>query len=257
MLRRNRIAALLLVLLVVAVGTWLDRIQSTDWDGPLLVALYPVNADGSAAATDWIRASRAADTEALTVFFAEEAAANGLGLDRPLRFVVAPALVERPPELAAGAGVLGAIATSLKLRWWNLGVDDPPGPTPTIRLFLLYHDPARSPRVPHSAGLQKGMLGVVHLFAAGNMAGSNQVVIAHELLHTLGATDKYDFTNNQPRFPDGYAEPERSPRYPQAFAELMAGRIPDSPTESRTPESLDQILVGPLTAAEIGWRTRP
>ena len=81
---------------------------------------------------------------------------------------------------------------SLKLRWWNLGVDDPPGPTPTIRLFLLFHDPALSPRVPHSAGLQKGLLGIAHLFAAAHMAGSNQVVIAHELLHTLGATDKYE-----------------------------------------------------------------
>jgi len=235
----------------------LDRFQSTDWDGPLLVALYPVNADGSAAAADEIRSPRTADAETLTEFFAEEASGNGLALDRPLRFVLAPAIADRPPELAPGAGPLGVVAWSLRMRWWNFWIDDPPGPTPTIRLYLLYHDPARSPRVPHSAGLQKGMLGIAHLFAAGHMAGSNQVVIAHELLHTLGATDKYDPASNQPRYPDGFAEPQRAPLYPQEFAELMAGRIPESAGESRTPESLAQVLVGPLTATEIGWRRAP
>ena len=255
MLRRLRILVLLLILVAVATGTWLDRIQSTDWDGPLVVALYPVNADGSAAAEREVRSSRTANTEQLTAFFANEATEHGLQLERPLRFVLAPAVADLPPQLPAGSGAFGAMFWSLKLRWWNLGVDDPPGPTPTIRLFLLYHDPALSPRVPHSAGLRKGLLGLAHLFAAEHMAGSNQVVIAHELLHTLGATDKYDFATNQPLFSDGFAEPDRSPRYPQDFAELMGGRIPLSASESRTPESLDQVLIGPLTATEIGWRS--
>lgn len=254
MLRRLRVLALLMVLVAVATGTWLDRIQSTDWDGPLLVALYPVNADGSAAAESELRAARTADTERLAAFFANEAVEHGLPLERPLRFVLAPAVADLPPQLSPGSGAFGAMLWSLKLRWWNLGVDDPPGPTPTIRLFLLYHDPALSPRVPHSAGLQKGLLGIAHLFAAEHMTGSNQVVIAHELMHTLGATDKYDFATNQPRFPDGFAEPDRSPRYPQDFAELMAGRIPRSASESHTPEALDQVIIGPLTAVEIGWR---
>lgn len=254
MLRRLRVLALLAILIAVATGTWLDRIQSTDWDGPLLVALYPVNADGSAAAAGEVRNARTANAELLTTFFAEEAAEYGVRVDRPLRFVLAPAVTELPPQLPGGAGAIEAMLWSLKLRWWNLSIDNPPGPTPTIRLFLLYHDPALSPRVPHSAGLQKGLLGIAHLFAADHMAGSNQVVIAHELLHTLGATDKYDFGSNQPRFPDGYAEPDRMPRYPQAYAELMGGRIPASTSESRTPESLDQVLIGPATAAEIGWR---
>ena len=34
----------------------------------------------------------------------------------------------------------------------------------------------------------------------------------------------------------------------------MAGRIPQSARESRMPESLDQVLIGPRTAMEIGWR---
>jgi hypothetical protein len=33
----------------------------------------------------------------------------------------------------------------------------------------------------------------------------------------------------------------------------MGGRIPITATESITPESLRQVVIGPLTAAEIGW----
>ena len=86
------------------------------------------------------------------------------------------------------------------------------------------------------------------------MKGSNDTVIAHELLHTLGATDKYDLRSNQPAHPDGFAEPDREPLYPQSFAELMGGRIPVSSAESTTPESLQQVIVGAKTASEIGWR---
>ena len=97
---------------------------------------------------------------------------------------------------------------------------------------MLYHDPAISPALPHSIGLQKGLFGIVHVFADRDMRGSNDTVIAHELLHTLGATDKYDLRTNQPLHPDGFAEPDREPLYPQSFAELMGGRIPVSNTEA-------------------------
>jgi len=88
------------------------------------------------------------------------------------------------------------------------------------------------------------------------MSGSNAVVIAHELLHTLGATDKYAPDSNLPRFPDGYAEPQRSPRHPQTFAEIMGGRIPIDESRADIPDSLGLTLIGPVTAAEIGW-SRP
>ena len=90
-------------------------------------------------------------------------------------------------------------------------------PAPDIKLFVLYHDPAVSPALPHSVGLQKGLFGIVNVFADAGMKGSNDTVIAHELLHTLGATDKYDLRSNQPSYPDGYAEPEREPLYPQSL----------------------------------------
>ena len=67
------------------------------------------------------------------------------------------------------------------------------------------------------------------------MRGSNNVVIAHEILHTLGASDKYDPATRAPLFPIGYAEPEREPRFPQEFAEIMAGRYAMTRTPSKCP----------------------
>ena len=85
------------------------------------------------------------------------------------------------------------------------------------------------------------------------MAGSNSIVIAHELLHTLGATDKYDLASGAPLFPIGFAEPDRNPRYPQEKAEIMAGRRPVSEQDAQMPATLRAVVVGPATAAEIRW----
>jgi hypothetical protein len=164
-----------------------------------------------------------------------------------------PTLAKRPPPLDPRAGRPGVLLWSLRMRYWAWRVDAPPGAAPDIKLFVLYHDPAISPVLPHSVGLQKGLFGVVHVFADAGMKGSNDTVIAHELLHTLGATDKYDLRSNQPAHPDGFGEPDREPLYPQSFAELMGGRIPVSSAESTTPESLRQVIVGAKTASEIGW----
>ena len=94
----------------------------------------------------------------------------------------------------------------------------------------------------------------MNVFASDAMAGTNNVVIAHEMLHTFGATDKYDLATNLPLFPDGYAEPERMPRVPQQFAEIMGGRIPISPLRADQPDGLHRVVIGPLTAREINWR---
>jgi hypothetical protein len=79
------------------------------------------------------------------------------------------------------------------------------------------------------------------------------MVLAHELLHTLGATDKYAPGTNAPRFPDGYASPEAKPLLPQTKAELMAGRIPLDAQRADIPTSLRQVVIGPVTSREIGW----
>ncbi len=253
MWRKVRIGVLLLILLFVALNTWFDRVYSTDWRNPLRVAILPVDGDGSAVSARYVQALTNDTLLPLENFFAEEGKAYGVAPVPPIRISLAAPLQERPPQLEPGTGRLGVMLWSLRARYWASQMKAPPGTE--VKLFVLYHDPQRTTSLPHSTGLQKGLFGIVHVFADARMAGSNDTVIAHELLHTLGATDKYG-TDNLPRRPDGYAEPDRQPLYPQDFAELMGGRIPISASEAEIPESLRQVVIGPLTAAEIGWTRR-
>ena len=171
----------------------------------------------------------------------------------PVRSRLKAELNTLPPQRPAGAGVLSTVLWSLKLRYWawrnSRHADEPED----VRMFVLYHDPALTPTVPHSLGLTKGLIGVVYAFADPVMSRANNVVIAHELLHTLGATDKYDAANDAPRFPDGYGDPRQEPLYPQRYAELMAGRRMLDAHRWQQPSSLDEVVVGPATALEIRW----
>ncbi len=251
MWKRIRIAILLTILFVVAAGTWIDRSVTTGWDRSLVVGIYPIAADDSPTTRGYVESLDARQFQAIGEFFAREARAYGLALERPVDVTLNPALDTLPPQLPRDSGALGTAWWSLKIRWyaWRATRDYPA----QIRLFVLYHDPAASPSVPHSLGLQKGLIGVVYAFADPEMDGANNIVIAHELLHTLGATDKYDVQTLQPSFPDGYGDPDASPRYPQTDAEVMAGRRAVSRDSAEMPTSLAQVVLGERTATEIRW----
>lgn len=253
MWRNIRILILLLILLFVALNTYFDRVYSTDWNIPLRVAVYPINGDGSPRVDQFINQLPADRFEPLEQFFAKQANHWDVKLAQPVSFRAAPEIKELPPALDRDANVFGVMAWSLRMRYWAWQSPEPPGAAPDIKLFVVYHDPAITPTVAHSVGMQKGLYGVVNVFADRSMIGSNDVITAHELLHTLGASDKYDPRTNQPLNPIGYAEPTRQPILPQTQAELMGGRIPLTATDSQQPESLRQVVVGPLTAAEIRW----
>ncbi len=253
MWRRLRILILLLILLTVALNTYFDRVYSTDWNIPLRVAIYPINGDGSSQVDQYIAGLKPDRFTAMETFFQSEARHHGLQMERPIRFTAVPPLREVPPKLDRKSNVFGIAWWSLQMRYWAWRTPDPPGPAPDVKLFVVYHDPQLSPTVAHSVGMQKGLYAVVNVFADKSMAGSNDVITAHELLHTLGSIDKYDLNTSQPLYPIGYAEPELKPLLPQRAAELMGGRIPITQTDAETPESLRQVVVGPLTASEIGW----
>ncbi len=245
---------LLLVLLAVALQQWLARLHTQSWREPLWVGVYPLNADGSRTSQSYIEALTREDFAPIETFFAREAHRHGLALDEPVHIELYPEGRELPPALARDAGPLDIAWWSLKLRWFAAHASSVPGRVPsTIRLFVLYHDPATLERAPDSHGLQKGLVGVVHAFATGAMTGANDIVIAHELLHTVGATDKYDLGSGEPLYPLGYGDPRQRPLYPQAQAEIMAVRRPLSAQESEMPRSLKGEVVGSATALEIHW----
>ena len=78
------------------------------------------------------------------------------------------------------------------------------------------------------------------------------LTLAHELAHSIGATDKYG-AESRAVFPEGYVEPFASPLYPQRFGELMAVDVPIAHDLEREPQGLDEVRVGYRTAAELGW----
>jgi hypothetical protein len=254
MWRQLRILLLLIILGIAAWTTLYDRLSTTDWDETLWIGVFPVNAESSNATADYIASLTPRDVAEIERFINREAKEFGIALDRPVRVDLFPEVKEPPPELASGANVFQRVWWSLRLRLYaRRNARAPDRATPQIRAFVLFHDPSFSRAVPHSVGLQKGLVGVVHAFADEGMTKPNNVVIAHEILHTLGATDKYDPATLAPIHPIGYAEPEREPLHPQRFTEIMAGRRAIDAHEAEMPESLAEVVVGHATALEIGW----
>ena len=249
--RRIRILILLGVLAGVAGLTWLERTMVRAWRVPLDVVVTPINGDGSALAAEKIRSLKASDFSEIDTFLTREVARYGVRLSPALNLSLRPESKARPPAPPRDGNVLKIMAWSLQMRWWvyrqsgnwlpELG---------KIKLYVLYHASQDGVALEHSLGLNKGLIGVVHAFADAGQASQNRIVIAHELLHTLGATDKYG-PDGKPVYPDGYADPVLPPAMPRREAEIMAGRYVASNGQPVMPASLDRCVIGAKTANEI------
>jgi hypothetical protein len=252
--RQLRILALLFILLVVAVDTWLAKARTTDWNDPLWVVVYPINGDSRGSTSAYIGNLTSDTFLPIRDFISHEAGRYGLPGERLVHIRLGPEVREIPPAPPAGRNIFSVGLWSLQLRYWVMRTrwryDGPPA---DIRIFVKFYDSQWRSQLAHSLGLQKGLVGVVNAYASQAYTTRTNVVIAHELLHTLGATDKYNPDTNQPAYPGGYAEPERGPLYPQLKAEIMGGRIPESDTRSVMPASLRDTVIGSITAREIRW----
>ncbi len=251
-----RIFVLLVILAVVASTALMQRWQAQSWQRIQVITVYPINLQGDAATDTYIDQLNDSAFADIAPYFQAQARQFGLPLSTPVQVVLGRRVRDLPPPVPQQGGVLSAMTWSLKMRWWAWRKTPPSSPVPDVRLYLLYHPGDFNGPLPHSTGLEKGRMGLVHLFASRAQQGPNQVVIAHEALHTFGASDKYDPATLMPAFPDGYAAPDQQPTLPQDQAELMAGRIPVRPTEARMPASLAQTVIGRRTAEEINWLRR-
>lgn len=248
-----RIFILSMVLLGVALGSWLTGQRSTSWEQPLWIAIYPINADNSSVTQHYINQLSLDSFKSIEDFMSEEAEEFKLPLKHPFTLKLAPQVDSLPPEPPLSGATWEIALWSLKLRYWAYKANTYQGPAPHIRVFVKYFDVKDQRALAHSLGLQQGMLGIVNAFATKKMTNANAMVIGHEILHTLGATDKYDLNTGLPLFPEGYAEADRQPRYPQDTSEIMGGRIPLSETEAVIPRGLHQAIIGDKTAREIRW----
>jgi hypothetical protein len=252
--RTARIALLLLILALVAGSTWLTKVRTSSWERPLRMVIFPIAGDNSPQTYAYIARLQAATFEPIGNFLAREANRYAVPLTTPVETYLAPQIYGAPPAPPFGGNAIQVMLWSLQIRYWAWVHADFNNPPPHVRMFVIYFDPAFAKHVAHSLGLQKGLIGVVNAYAADYQNAENNVVIAHELLHTVGATDKYDPYSNEPRFPDGYAEPQRSPLLPQKYAEIMAGRFPaTSSDQALMPSMLDEVMIGSKTAHEMNW----
>ncbi len=252
MFKALRITVLLLILFFVVVNTWLTQSRSTDWNNSLWVKIYPINGDGSDISSSYIANLDVGAFEGIETFITRETERYGKTVTRPLRIELGQVINEQPPSPDSTSGMMDIMLWSLKMRWWVSGITaDQDEIDPDVRIFVRYHSPDRPFALENSVGVQKGMYGIVNAYASRRHRGNNNVIIAHEFLHTLGATDKYDPASGQPLAPDGLAEPDRSPLYPQRYAEIMGGRIALAEDDAVIPRSLKYAQIGPLTATEI------
>jgi len=248
-----RVIVLLIILLIVYQQTALQKRLTQSWNVTLEVTIYPINADGSKSSEEYLNNLEEKSFDNMSKFLSQQSQVYDLWTDEPVNFSLDKSVFDLPPEKPDGSSILENISWSLKFRNWSRKHKKNGEKLTQVRIYLLLHDPKTNPQLPHSAGLQKGLIGVVYAYADKQYAKQNDIVTVHELLHTLGATDKYDLTTGQPIFPIGYANPKKSPLHPQSRTEIMGGQRPISNSVSEMPNSFAKIIIGKSTAEEIGW----
>jgi hypothetical protein len=252
-----RVAVLSAILFGVLLYAWRDlhaRHARNDWDHTLDVALVIVREGAvDTTAVDALRARLPAAEARL----ADEMRRYRQGAQPFALHALGPVDAASPPPTPGGDGVVDAARYAYAMSRWTGDVDARASVLTDaydVRVYVVARPPRNSARtMVEGRGEQGGRLGVVEVELDESMTDLTLIVASHELLHTLGATDKYDAVGKA-RVPDGLAEPDRSPRFPQRFAEIMARNRPlDATGDESIPERLEEIAVGPATAREIGW----
>ena len=254
MFRFLRIAILLTRLVVVAGNQWLTGNRLSSWEKPLWITVYPILLDSDPDTRRYVENLSADSFQDINDYLEREAAYYGRQLENPVMIQIAHPLTVLPPALPAESSGLKVALWSLKMRWWswrNGAQDGLIGDD--IRMYVLYQKRNSEGPMERSVGIKNGSYGLVNAVASRQMAARNRIVITHELLHVLGAGDKYDPGTGQPMAPDGLADPAQQPLYPQDRAEIMGGRIAISTNSWRYPASLKYCVIGTQSAIEIGW----
>lgn len=180
---------------------------------------------------------------------------------KPFSFVVfGPVAQGAPPPSRVEPSVWGLARRAWELFRFTRDVDSRaslPARGFDTRLYMVVRPPANASRAfVEGASEQGGRIGVALVDLDESMADFALFVGAHELFHTLGATDKYD-SAGRTLIPEGLAEPGLVPQLPQRFADLMAENRPLDATHEEPPTSLSELAVGPTTAKEVGWQRKP
>lgn len=230
-----------------------QREYTRNWNQPLSAVIYPINADGNSSTNKFIAGLNDKIFSPINKWGKHEAARYDLDLPTPFNVTLGEQLHELPPAWPENQNALTVLLWGLRFRWWAYqNTPDNHNDITQVRLFVIYHEATEGKVLTHSLGMQKGLMGLVHVFADRRNNSQNNIVITHELLHTVGAKDKYS-PDGQPVYPEGYVNSKRKPLHPQRYAEVMAGRIPLSSDDFKMAESLKSVQINSHTAKEINW----
>jgi hypothetical protein len=248
---------------LAAVSGWALKVRlgerrRIDWSSPHVVVLCPLvsdRADGSAVA-----ARLASAPDELERWFADQqewwTGTRGTPVD--VRVAESQRVGDEPPPLpdASESFVERWRRTRAFLKWFgacSCRVPAEARDASRVFVFVYPRDEAPAWEGRHSVGTTRGRRGMV--FASDDPArwGNALAVIAHELLHSVGARD-HRRSDGTIAHPSGYADPSKVPLLPQEKAEVMALGIPYTDTDEELVDSLDEVVMGLWTAKEIGWR---
>lgn len=249
-----RIVLLLSIFFVILFSTWMTERRMAAWERPILVTIYPIVADDDPATSKFVDKIDESYFRDVNDFFNRESRPYGFTVTPAFRFQVAPPNDDLPPAVPHQFDPAAVAWWSLKMRWWAFMKEFMNGMVaPDIQMFVLFHALNGNNELGISVGMRKGRYGIVKAYARRSTHRHNLIVFTHEILHVLGATDKYVLTTGEPIYPQGYARPDQMPLFPQTKAEIMGGRIPLTSFSSTMPDSLDECRIGRRTAEEIGF----
>jgi hypothetical protein len=178
-------------------------------------------------------------------------------LGRPVRFVLAGPLAPTGVELSQPEDSLVARARHA----WALSralsaVDEAAGLSSRkwdARIYVMLEPTSEGgERLVEGMAEAGGSVGLVRGVQEDTGLTLELTALAHELFHCLGAVDAYD-ARGHALVPEGLVEPGRQPLYPQPAAEVMVGEVPLGEDQGRLPRSLEEVRVGPATAAALRW----
>lgn len=230
-----------------------DRRARNEWAEPLRVGLVLLRRGAvDSEALDALRLR----ARVLEERFAEEYGRYQPQSPKPMIQILpyGPVEVFEAPPSEPGSSVLERLVHAVKLWRYTRAVDRAAG-VPSHQLDSRIYVLAEPPSAGSVEGFSetRGRVGVARVDLDFETIDLALFVAGHELLHTLGATDKYDERTGKTLIPLGLAEPLQVPLYPQHHAEIMARNRVTSPHSEARPSRLSELRVGRRTAEEIGW----
>ena len=141
MFKKIRIAILLFILFLVGGNAYLTQQRVTDWNQSLEVAIYPINADRSSFAAEYIASLTPDVFKPIEQFMQTAGLQYNLVLSEPVTLNLAPEINSLPPAPPFGANIIAIMWWSLRLRYWAWKHDTYQGPLTNIQIFILYYDP--------------------------------------------------------------------------------------------------------------------